>query len=94
MCIGRGYVCVKCKTEEGLLQLEAWARNGLTDEQIAANIGISRSTLNEWKKKYSDISDTLKRGKEIVDIQVENAITQEKSSLLRNVKVLIELNKT
>ena len=61
-------------TEEGLLQLEAWARDGLTDEQIAANIGISRSTLNEWKKKYSDISDTLKRGKEVVDIQVENAL--------------------
>lgn len=36
-------------TEEGLLQLEAWARNGLTDEQIAANIGISRSTLNDGK---------------------------------------------
>lgn len=61
-------------TKEGLLQLEAWARNGLTDEQIAANIGISRSTLNEWKNRFSDISDTLKRGKEIVDIQVENAL--------------------
>lgn len=61
-------------TEEGLLQLEAWARNGLTDEQIAANIGISRSTLNEWKNRFSDISDTIKRGKEIVDIQVENAL--------------------
>lgn len=61
-------------TEEGLLQLEAWARNGLTDEQIAANMGITRSTLNEWKKKYSDISDTIKRGKDIVDIQVENAL--------------------
>lgn len=61
-------------TEEGLLQLETWVRNGLTDEQIAANIGISRSTLNEWKNRFSDISDTLKRGKEIVDIQVENAL--------------------
>ena len=53
-------------TEEGLLQLEAWARNGLTDEQIAANMGITRSTLNEWKKKYSDISDTLKRVKTLL----------------------------
>ncbi|AZK44785.1 helix-turn-helix domain-containing protein [Paenibacillus lentus] len=61
-------------TDEGLLKLEAWARNGLTDEQIASNIGISRSTLNEWKKKHSDISDTLKRGKEVIDIQVENAL--------------------
>lgn len=46
----------------------------MTDEQIAKNIGISRSTLNEWKKKYSDISDTLKRGKEVIDRQVENAL--------------------
>jgi len=61
-------------TEEGLIRLGGWARDGLTDEQIAANIGISRSTLNEWKKKFPDISDTLKRGKEIVDLQVENAL--------------------
>lgn len=61
-------------TEEGLIKLEGWARDGLTDEQIAQNIGISRSTLNEWKKKFSDISDALKKGKEVVDRQVENAL--------------------
>lgn len=61
-------------TEEGLLQLESWARDGLTDEQIAANMGISRSTLSKWKSEHSDISDTLKRGKAVVDIQVENAL--------------------
>lgn len=61
-------------TEEGLLQLESWARDGLTDEQIASNIGITRKTLAEWKTKYSDICDTLKRGKAVVDIQVENAL--------------------
>ena len=54
--------------------IEGWARDGLTDEQIAFNIGISRSTLSEWKKKYTDISDTLKRGKEVIDRQVENAL--------------------
>ena len=61
-------------TSEGLLLLEGWARDGLTDEQIAHNMGISRSTLNQWKEKYSDISDTLKKGKEVVDLQVENAL--------------------
>ncbi len=61
-------------TPEGLLKLEGWARDGLTDEQIAQNVGISRSTLNEWKIKYSDISDTLKRGKEVIDRKVENAL--------------------
>lgn len=61
-------------TEEGLLKIEGWARDGLTDEQIAENMGIKRQTLYEWKKKYTDISDTLKKGKEVVDRQVENAL--------------------
>lgn len=64
-------------TDDGLLLLEGWARDGLTDEQIAERIGISRSTLSEWKKKYSDISDALKKGKEVVDYQVENALLQK-----------------
>ena len=61
-------------TPDGLLLLEAWARDGLTDEQIAEKIGIIRSTIYEWKKKYPDISDALKRGKEVVDVEVENAL--------------------
>lgn len=61
-------------TEEGLLKIEGWARDGLTDEQIAKNIGVSRSTLNDWKKKHPNISDTLKKGKEVIDRQVENAL--------------------
>lgn len=61
-------------TPEGLLKLEGWARDGLTDEQIAHNMGINVATLYVWKKKFDDISETLKRGKEIVDRQVENAL--------------------
>ncbi|GGD05241.1 helix-turn-helix domain-containing protein [Enterococcus wangshanyuanii] len=61
-------------TKEGLLKIEGWARDGLTDEQIAEKIGISRSTLSKWKNDHSDISDTLKRGKEVIDRQVENAL--------------------
>lgn len=61
-------------TDEGLLLISGWAKDGLTEEQIANNIGISRSTLNEWKKKFSVISDTLKQSKEIADHQVENAL--------------------
>lgn len=60
--------------QDKLTLLEAWARDGLTDEQLANNMNISRSTLNEWKKKYPDISNTLKKGKEVVDYEVENAL--------------------
>lgn len=59
---------------EGLLKIEGWARDGLTEEQIAHNMGIGYSTLQAWKNEYQDILDTLKRGKEVVDRQVENAL--------------------
>lgn len=35
---------------------------------------ISLSTLYEWKKKYPQISEALKKGKEVADRFVENAL--------------------
>jgi transposase-like protein len=61
-------------TEEGLLLIEGWARDGLSDEQIAQNMEISTSTFYEWKKKFSEFSEALKKGKEVVDRMVENAL--------------------
>lgn len=57
---------------DNLILLQGWARDGLTDEQIAHNMGIARQTLLEWRKKYSVIDDILKRNKEVVDLEVEN----------------------
>lgn len=61
-------------TEEGIALIAGWARDGLTDEMIAKNMGISRSTLYEWRNRFSDISNALKKGKEVVDRFVENAM--------------------
>ena len=46
----------------------------MTDEQIAKNMGICRDTLIQWKKRFPDISDTLKKGKDVVDVEVENSL--------------------
>ena len=61
-------------TPEGLLKIEGWARDGLVDEQIAENIGIRAGTLYDWKNRFPDISEALKKGKEVIDRQVENAL--------------------
>ena len=59
---------------DGLIRLEGWARDGLTDEQIAKNIGITATTLYDWKKRFAVISQALKKGKEVIDYEVENAL--------------------
>ncbi|EAE9670792.1 TPA: helix-turn-helix domain-containing protein [Listeria monocytogenes] len=61
-------------TDEGLIKLEGYARDGLIDDQVAAKIGIARQTLYEWKKKYPVIDDALKKGKEVVDRHVESCL--------------------
>lgn len=77
----------KWLTEEGLIKLEGWARDGLTDEQIAHNMDISVATLYNYKKNHLEILEALKRGKEVVDYEVENALLQ--SALEGNVTAQI-----
>ncbi len=66
--------------KEGLLLIEGWARDGLIDKQIAHNIGISVSTLCEWKKQFPELAEALKKGKEVVDREVENALFKQAMS--------------
>lgn len=51
-----------------------WAKNGLSDKQIAVNLGIAYSTFREYKAKYPALSAPLKKGKENANKQVENAL--------------------
>ena len=64
----------KISEEDKLVLLRGWARDGLTNEQIANNIGINVKTLYDWKNKESNICNALKDGREVVDYQVENAL--------------------
>lgn len=61
-------------TEDGLTLLKGYARRGMNDEQIAAKMHIVPSTLYEWKKRFPEISEALKKGKEVADIEVENSL--------------------
>ena len=76
-----------------LLLLEAWARDGLTDEQIAGNIGINVRSLYNWKKKSIPIFQSLKTGKEVADIEVENAL-RKKALGFRETEQTVSTRKT
>lgn len=65
----------KWETPENLILLEGWAREGLSIEQIALNMGFrAKSTLYDYMKSSSAISNALKKGKEVTDYCVENAL--------------------
>lgn len=59
-----------------LALLAAWARDGMTDDQLCDkdHLAISRTTLWQWRKDHPKIANALKINKEIADIRVENAL--------------------
>lgn len=64
------------QVKDKLILVEGWARDGLTDEQIAKNLGISKVTFYKFQKEHSELFELLKKGKEVVDYEVENALLQ------------------
>ena len=61
-------------TDDGLLLLESWARDGYTMTDIANKIGIDNDCFLRWKDRYPEIRKAVSKGKELVDYQVENAL--------------------
>lgn len=56
-------------------------------------MGIHRDTLNEWKSRFSDISDSLKIGRENADYIVENELFESCKTRTVTVKKPIKLKK-
>ena len=61
-------------SDDKLILLTGWSREGLSNEQIAKNIGINPATLYTWQNNHDKINKAIKKGKEVVDYEVENAL--------------------
>lgn len=83
----------KWLTEEGRVQLRGWARDGLTEAEIAQKMGVSRSTLNNWKNKHLDILDTIKKGKEVADREVEESLFNKAKGFTVEIQKAFKLKK-
>ena len=64
----------KWQEPDNLIKLQGWARDGLTNEQIAQKIGVRRETISVWCSKYPNIANALKKGKEVIDYEIENSL--------------------
>ena len=79
-------------TDDGLLLIEGWARDGIKDEDIAKKkIGVAYSTFREWIARYPALSAALKKGKAPVDYEVENALLESTRDRVIKVKKPIKV---
>lgn len=90
---GRKSLIDEYLTEDGLILLEGWAREGLTDKQIAEKIGVGYSTFTSWKAKKIEIQEALKKGKAPVDFKVENQLLKSALGYTVTVKKPVKLRK-
>ena len=60
--------------KEKLFLIEMWCREGFLEKEIARKLGISISTFEDYKIKHPEFLNALKRGKEIVDYEVEDSL--------------------
>lgn len=60
--------------DENLAKVTKWAKEGLFDCQIADKMEINKSTFYEWIKTYPEFSNAIKKGKEIADKEIVNAL--------------------
>lgn len=61
-------------TEDNLMLVSSWCRDGYTYQDIANRIGISYATLRKWRANYPEFEKALKTSREIIDYKVENAL--------------------
>ena len=53
---------------------EGYARRGLSDSDIAKNLGISLQSYYDYQKKFPEFLEAIRRGKRPANIIVENAL--------------------
>ena len=78
-------------TDDGLTKIQGWARDGLIEKQIAHNMGVSATTIREWKKRFPEIAEALRKGKEVVDREVENALYKSALGFMQKVKKPVKI---
>ena len=61
-------------SDDGLLLLQCWSRDGFNLSEIAKRIGITPQLLSKWKRENIEIKEAMQSGREVVDYRVENAL--------------------
>ena len=77
-------------TEDMLTYVKALKRKGVTDEELAKALGISKQTLYNWKKKSQEFRFAIRDGKMVADAKVENALFLSAIGHTKEVKTVLK----
>jgi DNA-binding XRE family transcriptional regulator len=66
------------KYEPKYVELAFWmAQAGLTDKQMAHEMGVTDRTINNWKKEHPEFFQSIRDGKDTPDEAVEAALLRK-----------------
>lgn len=60
----------KYKEEYAKIAEKVCIEFGADDKQLARVFGVSEATINNWKKHYPELLESIKKGKDVFDTQV------------------------
>lgn len=55
-------------------RIPKWRKQGMTEEQICQKLGVATSTFNVYKNKYSELVESLKKGKEELIEELQDSL--------------------
>lgn len=72
----------QCKYDEKvkpyLDKIRHWcADSGATEKEICATLGIAVSTFNEYKKKYPELMEALKKGRTELVLEIKSSLAKK-----------------
>lgn len=62
------------RIQDRLPEIEGMARDGYRIEDICKVLGIGRQTFHNWAQKYPEFDEAVRRGREVIDAEVENEL--------------------
>ena len=79
------------KDPHNLIRIEGWARDGLDDKQIAANIGYNETYFSELKGQIPELSKALKNGRAPLELKVENTLYKKATGMTIKIQQAVKV---